>query len=79
VIGRNSSLRSEEAARPPALRRVAPRRICDGRFAIRVAHTNHRTRQEDLDLLVESVLKLGRSITITQGRSTSEFESTERA
>jgi aromatic-L-amino-acid decarboxylase len=49
----------------------------DGRFAIRVAHTNHRTRQEDLDLLVESVLELGRNLTNTQGGHTLEFESTQ--
>ena len=32
----------------------------DGRFAIRVAFVNHRTRREDIDLLVRSVLELGR-------------------
>ena len=31
-----------------------------GRFAIRVAITNHRTRREDLDALVEGVLRIGR-------------------
>ena len=30
-----------------------------GRFAIRVANTNHRTTRSDFDLLVESVLKFG--------------------
>ncbi len=35
----------------------------DGHFAIRVAHTNHRTQQEDFDLLVKSVLEIGRSLT----------------
>ena len=30
-----------------------------GRLAIRVNLTNHRTRREDLDLLVASVLQLG--------------------
>lgn len=30
-----------------------------GRFALRVALTNHRTRLEDLDLLLEEVLRLG--------------------
>ena len=30
-----------------------------GRLAIRVALTNHRTRQEDLDTLVAGVLRLG--------------------
>ena len=30
-----------------------------GRFAIRVAITNHRSRREDFDLLVSEVLRLG--------------------
>jgi len=51
----------------------------DGRFALRVAHTNHRTRKEDLDLLLESVLEFGRSITSTEGRRASECASTEAA
>jgi len=34
----------------------------NGRFAIRVANTNHRTVQSDFDLLVESVLKQGREL-----------------
>jgi len=33
-----------------------------GRFAIRVANTNYRTVQSDFDLLVESILKLGREL-----------------
>lgn len=33
-----------------------------GRFAIRVAHTNHRTVRSDFDLLVNSVLELGRRL-----------------
>ena len=33
-----------------------------GRFAIRVAITNHRTRSEDLELLVDAVSRLGREI-----------------
>jgi glutamate/tyrosine decarboxylase-like PLP-dependent enzyme len=31
-----------------------------GRYALRVAITNHRTRREDLDLLVDEVVRLGR-------------------
>ncbi len=31
----------------------------NGRFAIRVANTNHRSRREDFDMLVEAVIKLG--------------------
>lgn len=33
--------------------------VLDGRFALRVAITNHRTRQKDLDVLVEHVLTFG--------------------
>jgi aromatic-L-amino-acid/L-tryptophan decarboxylase len=33
--------------------------IIDGRFAIRVAHTNHRSRYEDFALLVREVVRLG--------------------
>ncbi len=33
--------------------------ILDGRYAIRVANTNHRSRREDLDLLVREVVKIG--------------------
>lgn len=36
----------------------------DGRFAIRVAITNHRSRQEDFDLLVNEVLKLGAEVQV---------------
>jgi len=34
-----------------------------GKFAIRVAHTNHRTTRGDFDLLIESVLKIGKELT----------------
>jgi glutamate/tyrosine decarboxylase-like PLP-dependent enzyme len=34
--------------------------LLDGRFAIRVAITNHRSRLEDFDLLADTVLELGR-------------------
>ena len=33
--------------------------VVDGRFCLRVAITNHRTRRQDLDLLVSQVLSLG--------------------
>ncbi len=33
----------------------------NGKFAIRVANCNHRTRREDFDLLVEEVVRIGRS------------------
>jgi len=36
--------------------------VLDGRFAIRVAHTNHRTRYADFDLLVREVVRLGQEI-----------------
>jgi glutamate/tyrosine decarboxylase-like PLP-dependent enzyme len=34
----------------------------DGRFAIRVANTNHRTQPADFDLLIESVVRRGRDL-----------------
>lgn len=34
------------------------------RYAIRVANCNHRTRREDIDLLVELVLRIGRAIAL---------------
>lgn len=34
--------------------------VLNGRFALRVAITNHRSRREDFDVLVDAVLKLGR-------------------
>jgi glutamate/tyrosine decarboxylase-like PLP-dependent enzyme len=36
--------------------------LLDGRFAIRVAITNHRTRREDLDLLVRAVVETGTTL-----------------
>jgi len=38
---------------------VPSQTVLEGRFALRVAITNHRTRPHDLDLLVEAVLRLG--------------------
>jgi glutamate/tyrosine decarboxylase-like PLP-dependent enzyme len=32
------------------------------RFAIRVAHVNHRTRDEDIAILVDTVLDIGRHL-----------------
>jgi glutamate/tyrosine decarboxylase-like PLP-dependent enzyme len=34
----------------------------DGKFALRVAHTNHRTTRADFDLLVKNVVGLGREL-----------------
>jgi glutamate/tyrosine decarboxylase-like PLP-dependent enzyme len=36
--------------------------VIDGKFAIRVAHTNHRTRREDFDILVRETLAIGASL-----------------
>jgi glutamate/tyrosine decarboxylase-like PLP-dependent enzyme len=36
--------------------------VLDGKFAIRVAITNHRSRREDFDLLVDAVVQLGREL-----------------
>jgi len=33
--------------------------VLDGRFAIRVANTNQRSRREDFDLLVRTVVEIG--------------------
>jgi hypothetical protein len=33
--------------------------ILNGRYAIRVAITNHRSIQEDFDILVDAVLEIG--------------------
>jgi glutamate/tyrosine decarboxylase-like PLP-dependent enzyme len=48
----------------------------EGRFAIRVAHTNHRTRSEDFDLLLRTVVEIGRSIA---GKDSEKFRSTPTA
>jgi glutamate/tyrosine decarboxylase-like PLP-dependent enzyme len=34
--------------------------LLKGRFALRMANTNHRTRREDLEILVQAVLKIAR-------------------
>jgi glutamate/tyrosine decarboxylase-like PLP-dependent enzyme len=34
----------------------------NGRYALRAANTNHRTRREDFDLLLREVVRLGREI-----------------
>lgn len=39
--------------------------VVDGRFAIRVANTNHRTRREDFDLLVKAVERIGTEVLST--------------
>lgn len=36
--------------------------ILGGRFAIRVAHVNHRTRLQDIDALVDAVIAIGREL-----------------
>ena len=36
--------------------------VLDGRFALRVAIVNHRSRREDFDTLVDAVLRLGREV-----------------
>jgi glutamate/tyrosine decarboxylase-like PLP-dependent enzyme len=34
----------------------------NGKFALRVAHTNQRTRREDFDVLVREVIRLGQEL-----------------
>lgn len=46
----------ESGAAVPSYTRI------DGKYAIRVAITNHRSRFEDFDLLVEAMLNLGREL-----------------
>jgi len=46
---------------------VPSQTLIGGRFAIRVAITNHRSRREDFDLLVRSVVEIGD--TLTKGAS----------
>ena len=36
--------------------------LLQGRYAIRVANTNHRSRNEDFDLLVDTTIRIGRAI-----------------
>ena len=36
--------------------------LLDGKFAIRVANTNQRSRREDFDLLIRTVVELGRAV-----------------
>ena len=36
--------------------------LIDGKYAIRVANCNHRSRQEDFQMLVEAVVRIGREI-----------------
>jgi glutamate/tyrosine decarboxylase-like PLP-dependent enzyme len=38
-----------------------------GKFAIRVANTNHRSRREDFDLLVQEVLRIGTNMATKMG------------
>jgi glutamate/tyrosine decarboxylase-like PLP-dependent enzyme len=42
--------------------------VLNGRFAIRVANTNQRSRQEDFDTLVQAVLDIGERVT-AEGRA----------
>jgi len=42
---------------------VASHTILDGRYAIRVAITNHRSQRTDFDLFVREVRRLGRELT----------------
>jgi glutamate/tyrosine decarboxylase-like PLP-dependent enzyme len=39
--------------------------VLDGRFAIRVAISNHRSRWEDFDLLVRTVEEIGRTVVVS--------------
>jgi aromatic-L-amino-acid decarboxylase len=41
--------------------------VLDGRLAIRAAIVNHRTRLEDVEILVREVLRLGRALSGSSG------------
>jgi glutamate/tyrosine decarboxylase-like PLP-dependent enzyme len=41
--------------------------IVDGRYAIRAANVNHRTRREDLHALVDGVVRLGPEVVASLG------------
>ncbi len=43
--------------------------VIDGRLAIRAAIFNHRTRPEDVDLLADSVLSIGRRLSASPDRT----------
>lgn len=38
--------------------------VLNGKYALRVANTNHRTRREDFDLLIDKVIELGDALII---------------
>lgn len=38
-----------------------------GRFAIRVAHVNHRTQQRDIDMMVDAIVAIGRELLLERG------------
>ena len=42
---------------------VPSQTVLEGRFAIRVANTNHRSTEADFDLLVTAVCDIGRELT----------------
>jgi aromatic-L-amino-acid decarboxylase len=37
--------------------------IIKGRYVLRVANTNHRSRREDFDILVREVIRIGKELT----------------
>jgi aromatic-L-amino-acid decarboxylase len=39
--------------------------VIDGRYVLRVANTNHRSRREDFEILVKEVLRIGKKLTST--------------
>lgn len=41
--------------------------LLNGRYALRMANVNHRSQQEDFDILVEAVLRLGRELASEMG------------
>ncbi|HEY0679220.1 MAG TPA: pyridoxal-dependent decarboxylase [Chitinophagaceae bacterium] len=48
--------------------------VLNGRYAIRAAITNHRSRREDFDLLIREVVRLGRNISQTVSKPVEPIE-----
>lgn len=43
--------------------------IIKGKYVLRVANTNHRSRREDFDILVREVIRIGKELTADRSHS----------
>jgi aromatic-L-amino-acid/L-tryptophan decarboxylase len=48
--------------------------VLDKKFALRAAISNHRSRREDIDILVQDLRKIGETVAEEMRRSTSPLE-----